>query len=526
MKSHLMSISYLGIGMLCIACFLPPVYLFTDALFLPKYYLFLIGVALCLASFPVIMLRCKGNTQISAFIHVLFFTYAATAVLECLYTLFCTIQQGIDNVGAYGTFDNPAGLALSLCVSLPMIAYLFCNTDKLTMKLLYVTACLLVVSTVLLTKSRTGTICMVMYVVVLVVYVVYRTSKLRKGHLIAYSLIVVISLSFVLVYVTSTKTDSTSGRYFILQQSWEMIKEHPIIGFGTDGFEREYMLRQADYFRNNPSSRYNMLADDMQHPLNEFVYLWVNYGIFAPLLLLVSLTLPLFVYIHKRNTDGMWASLPLLSVSLFCLFSYAFYYQISWMAIALSFLPMISTMFKKFRVIMTYLCLTMKTTALILVAYIFVDSYHEYKWHDAYIMSVRGKHNNALEEYSSLYNYFKGNRFFLYSYAMAAFMADDMCKAHSIMKECQQHWNGYNIELLYGDICIYSRRYTEAEFHFRMAHSMCPVRFAPLEGLYKTYDIMGNTCARDSVANLIETKSVKVFSSDVHRIKEKCKKRL
>lgn len=88
-----------------------------------------------------------------------------------------------------------------------------------------------------------------------------------------------------------------------------MIKEHPIIGFGTDGFEREYMLRQADYFRNNPSSRYNMLADDMQHPLNEFVYLWVNYGIFAPLLLLVSLTLPLFVYIHKRNTDGMWASL-------------------------------------------------------------------------------------------------------------------------------------------------------------------------------------------------------------------------
>ena len=69
------------------------------------------------------------------------------------------------------------------------------------------------------------------------------------------------------------------------------MKEHPIIGHGHRGFEREYMLRQADFFREHPDSEYAVLADEIRHPLNEFLYVWVNYGVAAPVALLLLLLL-------------------------------------------------------------------------------------------------------------------------------------------------------------------------------------------------------------------------------------------
>ena len=56
-----------------------------------------------------------------------------------------------------------------------------------------------------------------------------------------------------------------------------------------------------------------------------------------------------------------------------------------------------------------------------------------------------------------------------------------------------------------------------------MAHAMCPVRFAPLEGLYKVYDTTNDTLQRKEIANQIATKQVKVNSLDIMRIKRRCR---
>ena len=70
---------------------------------------------------------------------------------------------------------------------------------------------------------------------------------------------------------------------------------------------------------------------------------------------------------------------------------------------------------------------------------------------------------------------------------------------------------GHNAEL---------ERYGVALYHYRWASLMCPVRFAPLEGMYHVYRECGDSLHADSVSAVIRAKEVKVLSSEVVRIKE------
>lgn len=49
---------------------------------------------------------------------------------------------------------------------------------------------------------------------------------------------------------------------------------------------------------------------------------------------------------------------------------------------------------------------------------------------------------------------------------------------------------------------------------------MCPVRFAPLEGLYYAYKSGRQPDRADSVADVVARKRIKVDSPDVQRIKK------
>ena len=77
----------------------------------------------------------------------------------------------------------------------------------------------------------------------------------------------------------SQKKDYANGRLLIWNVSVEMIKDKPLFGLGHDTFQAKYMNYQAEYFRNNPNSRYKLLADNVKHPFNEFIKVAVEFGI-------------------------------------------------------------------------------------------------------------------------------------------------------------------------------------------------------------------------------------------------------
>ena len=262
-----------------VVCYLPPIYLFTDAHLLPKWYLCLLGLAVTGMLAAVALWRGRQNWWDGETLSFVCKVFTLTTALECLWVVVCIVREGLRQGGEAGTLDNPAELSLHLCVVLPMTGWLLVHSEGWKWRLAYGAAAVLSAAVLWLTQSRTGLICLALYGIIglgLVVRRYIHRKLLRWG---IYGVAVVVLLAGTSAYVTFRKTDSTSGRSFILSRSWELVKEHPIIGHGHRGFEREYMLRQADFFREHPDSEYAVLADEIRHPLNEFLYVWVNYGV-------------------------------------------------------------------------------------------------------------------------------------------------------------------------------------------------------------------------------------------------------
>lgn len=517
-------INRIGVTIICIACFLPKVYLFTDKLILPKFYLCILGWSVLAVSNSIINLKSDNNDGFYSMLRFGKIAYALAACMECLYVLYAAISLDTFSLAQSGTFDNPAGLALSICVALPYTAWKAASSHVARTKAACAIISLLYCSVIVMSGSRTGLLSAALCLTCLLLHIVRSRMSGKRWVKPGTAIFAALMIGAVVTHVCESKRDSTNGRSFILRRSLEMAMERPVAGWGTGGFEREYMLKQAAYFSNNPNSEYAMLADEVQHPLNEFMYVQVNHGIVGTLFLVTALLVPAFAYLFGRKRAMRPLMLPLLTVTLFSCFSYPFHYPVAWMVVGLAWTAIVShpICMKPLKRKMSYGILLFSGLAAITV--ISVDAYHETLWHSSLRQSVRGKHTEAMKGYEAVYDYFRNDRYFLYSYSMAAFMASDFDRAYQLAEECGKCWSSYNVQLLSGDICFYKHDYNKAVRHFQTASMMCPARFAPLEGLYKVYDQTGDTAKMDSVSRLISEKSVKVVSSDVYRIKDACKR--
>ena len=81
----------------------------------------------------------------------------------------------------------------------------------------------------------------------------------------------------------------------------------------------------------------------------------------------------------------------------------------------------------------------------------------------------------------------------LYNYTYELYYMGHLDEAARIAKECEQCANGYNLQLLTGDIHQMQGDSETAITHYQHAHHMCPIRFAPLSGLLQTYQQMSDT---------------------------------
>jgi O-antigen ligase len=80
------------------------------------------------------------------------------------------------------------------------------------------------------------------------------------------------------------KKDSADGRMLIWTVTANIIKDNPMLGVGQDMLKAHYMDYQAAYFRKNPDSKYEQLADDNQYTFNEPLNIWAENGLIGILL--------------------------------------------------------------------------------------------------------------------------------------------------------------------------------------------------------------------------------------------------
>lgn len=505
---------------LFVACFFPQTTGFSDQLILPKWYL-AITVVTILLMVEACLIYIK-NTFPSEICNKIpqkhkgeLFALALSIVttFESIYVIMSSFfYNNITYTTILGTFDNPSGMSLHLCLGIPFIYYSakICH-KKFWRKFLYLSICLVVLA-ICLSRSRTGLICLTGFLSA----ILCTQNKIHKWVKLVLIIILILGTT---VWVLTYKQDSSNGRLFILERSWELIQKKPWTGFGIGGFEREYMWIQEQYFAIHTNSEYAWLADEIRHPLNEFIYVWVNFGIAAPCIMLLSFVGLIYWLVKQKNFLTDTIIYALISLFIFSCFSYPFRYPLPWIIIAFAF-----TCIKEINNI--YFRLKNLTAFLLLLISLYIGSqiaiawYYERKWSYTATCASLGGSKRMMSEYKLLYKHYAKNPYFLYNYAVEQLYAGYFTSALHTAKKCSNYWASYNLQLLKGDICYYLKQYNEAIHYYQTANNMCPVRFAPLEGLYRIYKACNEPDKADSISTIIHNKKIKILSPEIIKIKK------
>ena len=496
---------------LFLGAFFPGIAYFKDEPLVAQWFIS-IFVTLIIALYETYRATYKKDDVLSIEISI---GQAATIVVacECIYAILCSLL--LDR-SVQGTMNSSTGLALYISLLLPFVLR---NSvfAKGVEKAKVLSVVVIAIITIFATECRTSMLCTVL---IIMVAIEFRFRVSIKARFISATIVVILLAFFIF---SGYKGGSTNGRWFILKNSIELIAEKPLKGYSeTGGFRKVYMEKQAEYFKQNSEDGYAMLADDIKHPLNEFVNVWINYGIVGGLGLVALLMIPLVVFFKKRSFIGICIMVTLV---IFSMFSYPFQYPLpSILLLICNVLAFISVI--KVR---TNCCSRRNIIFVSLSLFIAIQYYlaHHFirhaQWNKAAYKAVRGESGKMLSQFDELFAYFSDDIYFLYNYMAELYFNGHFKKALEISLVLQKSMSSYNLELLTGDIYMQLGSYDKAIIHFEEASYMCPNRFAPLEGLYKAYDRTGDELNKKRISNIIASKKVKIPSLNVQRIKDTCR---
>lgn len=423
----------------------------------------------------------------------------------------------ISYVGISGGFSNPAGYAASLCMGIPAALLLlrYYHQKKIFYFSLLVILFIICVG-IIMSGSRTGILCMA------VIFTIRYCFDKRKRLKIKWLGWIGICLPIALIVLYYYKPISANGRLFIWRCSWEMIKDKPLLGYVTGGFLANYMNYQADFFTHHPESEYIMLADDVQHPFNEYILLLVDYGIIGFILFLFLAFLLWRIFRQNPSLLNNCAFSCLMGIAVFACFSYPLSYPFVWIMgggsccilfSSANWNRYMSVSWKKSIRFFFIYCSLMGITYSIWK----IDNLKE--WKKVSQVALEKQTDETFCEFEKLYPNLQNNRLFLYNYAAELNYGGYYEESQRIAAKCSQVWADYQLQLLMGNNSINLLHYKEAEIHFRLAYNMCPVRFVPLYELMLLYQETGERERAVKIAKEICKKKIKVDSNKVKFIR-------
>jgi tetratricopeptide (TPR) repeat protein len=331
----------------------------------------------------------------------------------------------------------------------------------------------------------------------------------------------------VFVFLTFiVKKDSTSGRWFIYQRTIELINKRPLLGWGRNGFEQQYMNVQGYYLEHHPTGKYTMLADEIKHPLNEYLNIAVNYGLLGVSLIVVVIYLIFRYYNRHSSKISEVGFCTLLSIICFSMFSYPFSYPFTWIICFFS----LSAIFHKDLVSMArdnkyrrYLCIVFLLCFILITPSLYNKINNDIRWKKISEYAKYGVSKKMMSRYDNLYLQMHDNPYFLYNYAAEEYNAGRYRDALAKAKECQYLFQDYDLEMLMAD-CYQSLNNTQmAIYHYHKAHYMIPSRLMPYYGEFDVYRQCNDKVNGRRMAYIILALPVKVRSYSTKRIKDEAK---
>lgn len=472
----------------------------------------------CILFFIIYILSFQViDKQIFKIFSILLSIIAFFMSLYGLAQYFGLLQSG-EHFNIVGSFNNPIGYTSMLALCTPFTLHLSLSIDKRWIRNFVRIGFMIICTAVVLSTSRTGIIA----IIISSYFFFTRKNKTFRKIATWKKIIIFLLISIIFSSLYFLKKDSANGRILIWGCTLDMIQEKPLFGHGYKSFKAKYMLYQANYFEKNPESKFAVLADNVQHPFNEFLLLISEFGLIAFLLLVLFVANLMRKYLKNQNEMSFILILVLVSILILSCFSYPFQYPFTLLIVAFCLGSLSALSYKgsnppqKRWIFNSFIILS----SIVIIVSTVKEMYYENRWYKT-VANRKKWHGSmyVIKEYEALYPFMKNNAYFIYNYAAKLNNVGNIEKSAEIAIDCEIMLNDYDVQMLMADNYKELEKYAVAEQYFKKASAMCPIRFMPLYELVKLYQTIGNNDEALTLAKRIFSKEEKIPSSTITAIK-------
>lgn len=406
-----------------------------------------------------------------------------------------------------GTFGNPGPLGGFLAISLIVSISLFCKSrerKKFYYRIFYIALAAFIGYGLILTNSRAGWLAALIGFLFLFSHY-YPLSHRKK-------ILVCLFVSVFVVAIYFLKEDSANGRLFIWLNTWEIIKDYPILGTGSGGWLANYMHYQADYYIQHPDSAYVTLADNVFYPYNEFLHFMAEQGTIG-LLCLLFLFHTLFT---KKNNYEKEKQAALMSFIVFACFSY----PANVFSLQILFICIIGTIQSRDLNIKISRKIYCTSVGFITLCLFIVSGWSLHFYNETFSRIKTAKNYVDISLLNTQLPFFRYNPQLMHYYSQLCihhkYSIDNtmqILQATSlIVPTCELYCD-------MGDIWLSKNNPVQAETYYRTAAAMLPCRLTPNYKLFLLYANQENREAAINIGKRILNQPIKKESTKTLRMK-------
>jgi len=460
-----------------------------------------------------------SNESIQLLLNGLLFVIGCQAVYGIL-------QFWLETNIVRGMFINPGIYGCFIGLGLPFITYLITQPkiDKTRIVLLIVIGILVVIA-LYLSRSRTACMSSLLGSMAIIIYrlKVKIIPIIAKNRITCTALPLMVFLGMMYL-LWKQNTTSVSGRFLIWKISYSMFLDHPWFGIGYGNYFAEYGNYQASFFLSGKGTPDEIKMAGMNYyAFNEFLKIAVEQGVIG----FLSFILLIIKVIHsawrgiKNAQDYMVIFIVIIAVILlFGLFSYPFQdFAISALFyFCLAFVASIDTVLLKY----TPSRLGKTVFLMVVCAFAFVSIeriYSIFQWRDA--TENLSEIHPSFDEFQQIYPVLSNNGAFLFNYAAELAFASQYEKAIPIFKRAARYGNSVELYVWLAECFTATGENVFAEQCFVKGTNMNPKLFKPFEHLLNFYQKTGQHDKARKIAEQICTKSIKIPSFEIDKIKAK-----
>jgi tetratricopeptide (TPR) repeat protein len=287
------------------------------------------------------------------------------------------------------------------------------------------------------------------------------------------------------------KKNSTSGRWFILQNTFEIIKDNHE-GIGWNKFGLVYNLKQAEYFKKHSiNDRTALLADNVEFALNEYLQVTAEFGLITGisfiLFNLLTLWLAIKKYRSKPSSFLLAAIIGLTGVLTGCL---TFYMLHCWWVLVF-YLLCLWGIYTSFFINERRLKWIISIVLFVVIFPLSIGTLNENRFNsglkDAVTLSINGYKKIADSIFNKLEQKRPKDPVRMFEYGKHLFLYGQTDSALFILNKAKKVISKSSLYVFLGDVHLSKQRLSEAEYHYKMALYIVPNRFISRKKLADFY---------------------------------------